>query len=107
MCDLGMQNLIEKFNLQAIKIIFLTGRPNSVRELTNKWLHDNFPTINYTLLMRDSSDMRSGEIVKKEIWEKEIKNEYNTLCIFEDSNKCVDMWRDLGILTCQIANGDY
>ena len=40
-------------------------------------------------------------------WEKEIKNEYNTLCVFEDSNKCVDMWRDLGILTCQVANGDY
>lgn len=107
MCDLRMQNLIEKLNLQAIKIIFLTGRPNSARELTNQWLHSNFPTINYTLLMRDSSDMRSGEIVKKEIWEKEIKNEYNTLCVFEDSNKCVDMWRDLGILTCQVANGDY
>ena len=102
-----MQKMIEQFNLQAIKIIFLTGRPETARPLTEKWLKKNVPGINYTLLMRSSSDFRSGEIVKSEIWEKEINPKYNTLCVFEDSNKCVDMWRELGILTCQVANGDY
>ena len=41
--------------------------------------------------MRSASDFRSGEIVKAEIWEKEVASKYNTLCVFEDSNKCVDM----------------
>ena len=36
-----------------------------------------------------------------------ITSKYNTLCVFEDSNKCVNMWRELGVLTCQVANGDY
>ena len=106
-CDPRMQKMIEQFNLQAIKIIFLTGRPETARSLTEEWLKKNVPGINYTLLMRSSSDFRSGEIVKSEIWEKEIKPKYNTLCVFEDSNKCVNMWRELGILTCQVANGDY
>ena len=57
--------------------------------------------------MRPLNEYRSGEIVKKELWEKYVEPYYNTLCVFEDSNKCVDMWRDLGLLTCQVANGDY
>ena len=106
-CDPRMQKMIEQFNLQAIKIIFLTGRPETARSLTDEWLKKNIPDINYTLLMRSASDFRSGEIVKAEIWKKEVNPKYNTLCVFEDSNKCVDMWRELGVLTCQVANGDY
>lgn len=105
--DPRMENLIKQFDLQVIKIIFLTGRPESVRSTTNEWLKKHFPTLNYTLLMRDTSDMRSGDIVKREIWEKNIRDNYNTLCVFEDSNKCVNMWRSLGLLTCQVANGEY
>ena len=106
-CDPRMQKLIEQFNLQAIEIIFLTGRPETARLLTDKWLKNNIPGINYTLLMRSAQDFRSGDIVKAEIWKNEISSKYNTLCVFEDSNKCVDMWRELGVLTCQVANGDY
>lgn len=106
-CDPRMKLMIEQFNLQAIKIIFLTGRPDSVRSDSNKWLREHFPTINYSLLMREDRDFRSGEVVKQEIWEREVEPYYNTLCVFEDSNKCVDMWRNLGLLTCQVANGDY
>ena len=105
--DSRMYDIIQQFNLQAIKIIFLTGRPETARSLTDEWLKKNIPGINYTLLMRSASDFRSGEVVKSEIWENEVASKYNTLCVFEDSNKCVDMWRELGILTCQVANGDY
>lgn len=105
--DPRMGKLIEQFNLQNIKIIFLTGRPESSRILTDEWLKKHIPDINYILLMRDSSDFRSGEISKRELWEKNIESHYNTLCVFEDSNKCVNMWRDLGLLTCQVANGNY
>ena len=29
------------------------------------------------------------------------------VCVFEDSNKCVAMWRSEGLLTCQVENSDY
>lgn len=107
LCDSRCQELIKQFNLLAIKIIFLTGRPESVRTSTENWIRKNIPGINFSLIMRDSKDFRSGELVKKELWEKCVEPNYNTLCVFEDSNKCADMWRDLGLLTCQVYKNDY
>ena len=104
--DPRMLQIIYKLHLAAVKIIFLTGRPNSVRDETEKWIK-KYIWSDFNLIMRPTDDNRSGDIVKKELWEKYIEPNYNTLCVFEDSNKCVNMWRDLGLLTCQIANGDY
>lgn len=104
--DPRMLQIIYKLHLAAVKIIFLTGRPNSVRDETEKWIK-KYIWSDFNLIMRPTDDNRSGDIVKKELWEKYIEPNYNTLCVFEDSNKCVNMWRDLGLLTCQVANGDY
>ena len=106
-CDPRIKLIIEQFNYQTVKIIFLTGRPDKTRIKTNAWLNQHFPNINYSLLMREDNDFRSGEVSKRELWEHEVEPYYNTLCVFEDSNKCVDMWRELGLLTCQVANGEY
>ena len=85
-CDPRMKNIIEQFVSQSVSIIFLTGRPESARKLTNEWLHTHFPTLNYKLFMRDNKDFRSGEIYKKMMWKSHIELNYNTLCVFEDSN---------------------
>lgn len=107
LCDSRIKHLLYQIMPLEIKIIFLTGRPESVRTATENWIRKNIPGINFTLLMRDSKDFRSGEIVKKELWEKCVEPNYNTLCVFEDSNKCADMWRSLGLLTCQVYKNDY
>ena len=103
--DPRMRKLIYTLD-SDVKIIFITGRPESVREATTDSIDAKF-WLNFEIIMRPTNDNRSGEIVKKELWEKYVEPYYNTLCVFEDSNKCVDMWRDLGLLTCQVANGDY
>lgn len=104
--DPRMHQIIMTYVKSGVKLIFLTGRPESVRLATENWIDSNLWT-KYELIMRPVNDYRSGEIVKKELWEKYVEPYYNTLCVFEDSNKCVNMWRDLGLLTCQVANGDY
>lgn len=104
--DQRILDVLYKFYQSGTKLIFLTGRPESVRNETDDWINSRVWS-NYDLIMRPAGDNRSGEIVKKELWEKYVEPYYNTLCVFEDSNKCVDMWRDLGLLTCQVANGDY
>jgi predicted kinase len=104
--DPRMLKIINKFYESAVKIIFLTGRPESVRNATDDCLNSKL-WFGYELIMRPINDNRSGDVLKKDLWEKYIDPYYNTLCVFEDSNKCVDMWRDLGLLTCQVANGDY
>ena len=107
LCDSRIVEIIKQFNLLAVKIIFLTGRPESVRTKTENWIRKNIPGINFSLIMRGANDFRSGEIVKKELWEQCIEPKYNTLSVYEDSNKCADMWRELGILTCQVYKNEY
>lgn len=104
--DPRLLDIIYKFHQSGVRLVFLTGRPQSTREETENWLNSKIRS-DYDLIMRPTSDNRSGDIVKKELWEKYVEPYYNTLCVFEDSNKCVEMWRDLGLLTCQVANGDY
>ena len=104
--DPRMHHLVMTYVKTGVKLIFLTGRPESVRLATENWIDSNLQT-DYELIMRPTNEYRSGEIVKKELWEKYVEPYYNTICVFEDSNKCVNMWRELGLLTCQVANADY
>ena len=104
--DPRMHHIIMTYVKSGVKLIFLTGRPESVRLATENWIGNNLQT-DYELIMRPVNDSRSGEIAKKELWEKYVEPYYNTICVFEDSNKCVNMWRELGLLTCQVANADY
>ena len=43
----------------------------------------------------------------KELYEKYIKDSYNVLCVFDDRQKVVDMWREEGLLCCQVYYGDF
>ena len=95
-------------NLQSCgaKLIFVTGRPEKAREATIDWLLVN-DFHDFILLMRDDDDYSHGDDYKEGIYHAHIENQYNVLCVFEDSNKCVNRWRELGLLTCQVANNEY
>ncbi len=90
----------------GVNVFFLTGRTDEVREQTDRWIRKNFGS-HYKLIMRDRNDWSSGEVCKKKLYEENIKGKYNVICSFEDSNKCVEMWRNEGLLTLQVQNGDY
>lgn len=57
--------------------------------------------------MRANNDFSHGDDYKRKVYNEHIKDNYNVYCVFEDSNKCVKMWRDEGLLTCQVENSDY
>lgn len=105
--DPRLHRLIKEYIDRDVTLLFVTGRPESTRKETEAQIEKYFGDCYYELLMRSNGDNRSGDIVKKELFEGAILNDFTPLCVFEDSNKCVNMWRDLGLLTCQVANGDY
>lgn len=82
-------------------VLFLTGRPEKYRAQTLNWLKNN--VLNYVedseLFMRQTNDSRQDNIIKKEIYEKQIAPKYEVTAIFEDRTRVVDMWRKLK-LTC-------
>jgi predicted kinase len=88
-------------------VIFVSGRDAVCREETMKWLVSHFETPFLTLHMRPEGDTRDDRIVKKEIYEREIKGKYNVRFVLDDRDKVVRMWRDLGLTCLQVAEGNF
>lgn len=91
---------------ELYKIIYLTGRPESVRDKTDSWLLKKYFSYG-KIFMRKDGDHRPDYVLKREIYEQEIKDEYDVIGVFEDRDSCVKMWRELGLTCFQVADGSY
>ena len=89
------------------RIIIISGRMDKCRPQTVEWLLNN--NIQYdALFMRKTDDYRQDSIVKKEIYEKYIKNSYNIEAWFDDRDQVVKMIREeLGLLCLQVYYGNF
>lgn len=102
-CDLYRQ----LYSLDA-EMLIVTGRPDKILQNTVSWLHNNDIYFSpWNLFMRKDGDHRPDYEVKREIYEREIKDKYQILGVFEDRQQCVDMWRSLGLTCFQVAKGNY
>lgn len=89
----------------AVRII-CSGRDDTYRGVTEKWLAEH--GITYDLLyMRLAGDKRSDAIIKQEIYDTYIKDNYNVRCVLDDRNRVVEMWRRNGLKCLQVADGDF
>ena len=69
---------IQSGTCDETSILLVSGRGEEYRTHTEEWLKNNF--IDYqTLLMRPAADFRADEIIKREIYEKEIKDFYEVM----------------------------
>lgn len=93
------------------QLIFLSGREDSCREKTIKWLVDKLgwteKYIDEHLFMRKTGDFRKDTVIKKEIFDAEIKDKYYIDYILDDRSCVVKMWRSLGLPCLQVADGDF
>ncbi len=89
------------------QFVFLSGRPEVCREATEKWLATHVGVEWGRLFMRDTGDNRPDNEVKQEIFDREIRERYNVVGVFDDRNKVVAMWRSLGLPVFQVADGDF
>lgn len=95
--------------------IFVSGRKECARRETERWLLHNisFPNYDYgggspgtILYMRSDYDNRCDTIVKREIYERHIKDDYSVFCVFDDRKKVIDMWRSLGLFVFDCSQKD-
>ena len=102
-----------------VGIIFTSARENKditnvdndfrdVAELTKAWVDKHIaPNNNFKFIFRKAGDYRKDAFVKFEIGQ-EIMEEYDILCVFDDRNQVVDMWRNgLGLQCFQVADGNF
>ena len=95
-------NLLSKFS----HIIFVSGREEQYRDLTELWLEEH-GLVYSELHMRKVGDTRKDSIIKEEILERLILPKYNIRCILDDRNQVVRMYRDKGLTVLQVDWGDF
>ena len=58
--------------------------------------------------MRTIGDSTPDEILKRQWYEELPQNDKERLvCVFDDRQKVVDMWRSIGVTCLQVAAGDF
>lgn len=105
----GVIDVIESYtyNWENTKVLILTGR-HVGKELkaTEKWL-EKYGFEYDKIFARDLNDFSKTAIYKERVYEEQIKPYYDVVAVFEDSNSCVKMFRDKGLLVLQPKNSDY
>ncbi|MEV1286860.1 AAA family ATPase [Micromonospora sp. NPDC049679] len=88
-------------------VVFCSGRDDTARATTQRWLDEHVGVPYLELHMRAAGDSRKDSIVKKEIFEREVRDRYHVIGVFDDRMQVVRMWRELGLTVFQVAEGDF
>lgn len=93
------------------EIVFMSGRTSGCRDASSRWLAKQFegtPWISKAnLYMRASGDSRKDSVVKRELFDKFVRENWNVVAVLDDRNQVVEMWRSLGLTCLQVAPGDF
>jgi len=92
-----------------IRIVFCSGRRESCRHKTHKWLSGKLRRAPFhsEILLRPNNDHRHDTEVKPELLAAAGITPENTAFIIEDRNSMVKKWRELGFVCIQPAEGDF
>ena len=101
---MAVQALAAHPNVDAI--IAISGRPEQARPLTEKWLDAHDIPFD-ALLLRADGDNRADEVVKEDAFRALVTPRYSVLGVVDDRTKVVRMWRRLGLICLQVAEGDF
>lgn len=88
-------------------IIYVSGRSDEHRQVTEQWLAANHLPPADGLYMRAAGDQRKDSVVKHELFDNHIRHEYNVRGVFDDRNQVVEMWRAIGLTVFQVADGNF
>lgn len=90
---------------EVFRIVYITGRPESVRQKTLNWFAEEYVPKG-ELLMRADGDHRQDSVIKAELFDANV-NKDDVFAVIEDRDQVVQMWREKGLLCLQNKKGDY
>ncbi|UPU15903.1 polynucleotide kinase [Stenotrophomonas virus Jojan60] len=110
--DETVSDIATKFWEDDYHIIFLSGRKETYRTQTEQWLdhHEWSPQVLPNVhgpFMRASADGRPDFVVKAELFDKHVRGKFNVRFALDDRDQVVRLWRDMGIKTLQVADGNF
>lgn len=90
-----MIDLAKKYKREGVRVVILTGRPDSIKEITEWWLKKY--DIPYDVLyMRNKKE----HFIKAADFKKGIYKIYiddAVICAYDDEEEIIQMWNSLGI----------
>ena len=89
------------------QIWILSGRSKATYRTTRQWLIQNdIPFDNLIMRPTDKHHHYMKDSDLKQMWLDDIGVD-NVAMVFDDRQQVVDMWRDNGLTTFQVAKGDF
>jgi FMN phosphatase YigB (HAD superfamily) len=87
------------------KIAIFSGRSAKTKDATKDWLHKQDIKLDI-LKMRPERNFRPDEQLKLE-WLNDMDWKDNVVAVFDDRDKVVNMWREIGLTCMQVAPGNF
>lgn len=91
-----------------VSLVCMSGRDQGrSREATRRWLRLN-DLEPHSLVMREAGDTRADNVIKLELFNDYIRDQFFVEFVVDDRDKVVAMWRDeLGLPTFQVNWGNF
>ena len=86
--------------------IVMSGRDAECLDETMDWL-DRHAIPWKHLYMRAEKDMRRDDIVKAELFDKYVRDNFDVKFVLDDRDQVVRMWRKMGLTCLQVAEGNF
>lgn len=104
---INLINMVDESN-KLVEVLFVSGRPDNYREITEKWLSENLnygrEHIDRKLYMRPIGDYREDSKVKSEIIDQILSEGYEVLFAIDDRPRVVAMLRSRGIFVFKVGD---
>jgi hypothetical protein len=99
-------HIVRTYAAIGAKIILCSGREAKYRTPTEAFLRKH--GIPYDVLhMRKTRDFRKDAVIKTEIYNAHIREQFDVIFVLDDRDQVVTMWRGLGLTCLQVAPGDF
>lgn len=100
-------NTLKIFAKEGYQILLVSGREDRFREPTIAFL-EKYSVPYHQLWMRQSKDFRKDSVIKKEIFDAEIRDKYFVEFVLDDRDQVVELWRKELKLPCfQVNYGSF
>jgi hypothetical protein len=90
-----MIDLAKKYKKDGFEVIILTGRPESVKSVTEEWLKKYEIEYDQLIMRNRSSYFLKASVYKKKVYETIIKSD--VFCAYDDDEEIIQMWNSVGI----------
>lgn len=93
--NVPLKTILESIS-RSIKIIFVTGRGESSREVTEKALRINISFYDELIMRPDDNEDKDGDL-KVKLYNQFIKDKYSVLFVLEDRPVVIKSLREIGL----------